>query len=355
MSAVLGESWLWPTVALAFIWGSLWGSFLNVVIWRLPRGQSLVHPPSHCPACKSPIRPWDNVPIFGWMWLRGRCRDCSSSISWRYPAVEALCALLHAAIWYQVADGRIAVEPWSALAIPFLFWGYFSLVCVAIALIDLDLTIIPHSLTLPTIVLGIVAALLTPKTGTFVTLFPSVDIVDSVIGLLAGGGVLYLIFQGYFMLTGRVGLGGGDFTTVGMIGAFLGWQSLLFVLLAASVQGIIAALLASAISSRRQKTYGEGGFLMQGAHKESFWEGSAEDPDHAGDAADAQPLPPDEAPAVSEAATAPEAEVGEGADGDDDKFMQLAIPFGPFLTLAAVEYIFIGEFFWRWLLAGELP
>lgn len=383
MSVVLEESWLWPTVALAFVWGSLWGSFLNVVIWRLPRGQSLVHPPSHCPACNASIRPWDNVPILAWLWLRGRCRDCGVSISWRYPAVEALCALLHAGLWYHIASPRIAVEPWTVLAIPFLLLGTFMLVCVAIALIDLDLTIIPHELTLPTIVLGLVAALLIPKTGTFEVFFPSVDLVDSVIGLVAGAGILFLVFQGYQLVTGRVGLGGGDFTTVGMIGAFLGWQSLLFVLMAASVQGVLAALVAASIDPRRQREQGGEGFLLEGAHREAFWresgESNAEAPGQAlGDGVEHEEEAGPQIDAAGDGLVEPVAagdgsgesdgEGGEGAASEttssteedgasegEDRFLQLAIPFGPFLTLAAIQYIFVGEYFWRWLLAGNLP
>ena len=360
---------LWPTLALAFVWGSLWGSFLNVVIWRLPRGKSLIHPPSHCPHCGAGVRWFDNIPIFAWLWLRGKCRDCEAPISGRYPLVELVAALLTAALWWHVAAHRIDLVPVQTLLVPFLFWQFFVLVCLAIALIDLDLTIIPHELTFPTMAAGLAAALLIPKTGTFETLYPQVDIVDSVLGLVLGAGSLIAVFQGYKALTGRVGMGGGDVTMIGMIGAYLGWQSLVFVLLFSSLQGVLVAVGAGVYRKIRPE---KGTLLIEGAHKASFWESDpvAEEearrlaertraaggaPPEGVDSAKATPESPSEVAPADALAESDAATLEGGEGGEEDAFLQLAIPFGPFLALAAVQYIFVGATFWRWLMAGDVP
>ncbi|TVR01470.1 MAG: prepilin peptidase [Deltaproteobacteria bacterium] len=377
-------------LAYAFVWGAIWGSFLNVVIWRLPRGMNLARPDSHCPHCGHPVRWRDNIPILSWLLLRARCRDCKAPISFRYPAVELLVALLSTALWWHVAHGRLGVEPLQVIAVPWLLLFFFVLACVAITFIDLDLTIIPHSITFPTMALGLVAALLMPRTGTFIDFHPGVDIVDSVIGLLLGAGVILAVFKGYFALTGRAGIGGGDFTMMGMIGANLGWQSLLFVLLAASLQGLAAALLAAVLSGRQAESSKAEGFLRKGAWKPEFWEepsGSSPEatPDpHPGHETSTNEARADDsgtgahaidgddpstrnggsraagdqtAPAV-EATTRDEASpVAEATTHDEEpeRFGQLAIPFGPFLALAAVQYIFLGRTFLLWLGGGYMP
>lgn len=391
-------------VVYAFFWGAVWGSFLNVVIWRLPRGMNLARPDSHCPHCGAAVRWHDNIPIVSWLLLRARCRDCSAPISARYPLVELLVALLSAALWWHVAAGRLDTVPIQVLLVPYLFLFFFMLICVAIAFIDLDLTIIPHSLTVGGIVLGLVAALLTPGASVLGTLHPHVGIVDSVVGLLAGAGIIFAVFRGYFALTGRAGIGGGDFVMMGMIGANLGWQSLLFVLLAASLQGLVAAVGASMLGARRSESADQEGFLKKGAWRPEFWDedpegsstahGSAEthaglepgtdspaegrtsageepgnEGDVFGDTAGAGPAeggPAEGGPSPVEEATVPHAlPAGEGdapptgneADEatEDDGFMQLAVPFGPFLALAAVQYIFFGRAFLAWLGAGTVP
>lgn len=313
-------------IVYAFVWGALWGSFLNVVIYRLPRDMSLSRPPSHCPNCSTPIRWYDNVPIFGWLWLRGRCRDCKVPIPPRYPGVELLVALLSTLLWWQVSHDTVGVAPLQTVAMVFLFRFYFVLVLVAIAFIDLDLTIIPNRLTYPGMVWGLVAALLTPHTGPLSLVHPQVDIVSALVGLVAGGGVILAIYWGYRLATGRIGVGGGDVTMLALIGANLGWMSLPIVLLLASLQGLIAALGLFLWERVRRRGRDESLFL-RGAHRDAFWteEGRPEAPEDPEDVA------------------------------EDDQFLRLALPFGPFLALAALQYLFFGEPMLRWLSGGWLP
>ena len=136
------------TTAIAFLFGSLVGSFLNVCIYRLPKEESIVFPGSHCPACGAAIRPWDNIPILSFLLLRGRCRACGSPIAWRYPLVECLTAILFAA-----TVSRFGVTLLAATLLLFLS------ALVVIAFIDLDHQIIPNVVTLPGIPLGLLASL----------------------------------------------------------------------------------------------------------------------------------------------------------------------------------------------------
>ena len=374
----------------AFLWGAVWGSFLNVVIWRLPEGMSLSKPGSHCPACKTPIRWYDNVPILGWLRLRGRCRACDISISARYPAIELLVACLSLALWLQISGGgRLESEPIQVLLVPFLLRFYFIAILVVITFIDLDHTIIPHELTIPGMVLGVVGAVLMPKTGAWVHYFPMVDVFDSVIGLVAGFGVIALIFYGYAFVTGRVGMGGGDATMLGLIGANLGWQSLLFVMLFSALQGLAAAVLIAAWERYRGTEAGaEGSTFLKGAHRPEFWEerdaaeaaakaqnavdvaslggakgaepmanqGDAriEDPGQSGPVSEVQATEADASNAAPPHAPEDDAQQDD-AEEEDEGFMKLALPYGPFLALAAVEYYFFGEPALRWFTAGAYP
>ena len=157
--------YLMPVLSVhAFLWGAIWGSFLNVLVWRFPQGMSLSRPASHCPACQTPIRWHDNVPILGWLWLRGRCRDCGIAIAPRYPLVEAATAGLGLALWLHVcADGRFATVPVQVLGMQFLLHFFFVFMLLAIALIDWDRTEIHDGLTVPLMGWGLLTALLLPK------------------------------------------------------------------------------------------------------------------------------------------------------------------------------------------------
>jgi leader peptidase (prepilin peptidase) / N-methyltransferase len=332
---------LWAVYA--FVWGALWGSFLNVVIYRLPRGLSLVRPRSHCPACKTPLRWYDNVPLVSYLVLRGRCRHCEAEFSARYVLVELLTAVLSLLLFLKCADGRLGTAGLGQVLIPYLFYFYFVCAAIAIAFIDIELTVIPDHITLPTAVLGVVAAVLIPKTGPFADLFPRVTWVDSVVGLLVGAGFVLLIIGAYKALTGRVGMGGGDATMLAMVGAYMGWQSLLVVLFLASTQGLLAALVAALV----ERVAGErGGFLLRGVDHPEYWDVRELGRDGAG------PVTVERPPAEEAAAGGAGAPREASADEGDVSFGKTGLPFGPFLALAAVEYLFLGHLVEEWLQLG---
>ena len=189
-------------VVFCFVLGLIIGSFLNVVIWRVPRGESVVKPPSHCPRCDTPIRPRDNVPVVSWLLLRGACRNCGERISARYPAVE----LLTGAVFAGLA-ARLAYDP----ALPAFL--YLGAVCVALALIDLDTKRLPNVLTLPSYVVGLV-------------LLGGAALVDGeprlVVRALLGMAVMYG-FYFLLVLAYPAGMGFGDVKVAGVLGLYLGY------------------------------------------------------------------------------------------------------------------------------------
>ena len=206
----------------ALVAGAILGSFLNVCIVRLPAGESIVRPASHCRRCGAGIHPFDNIPLLSFMLLRGRCRRCGEPISRRYPLVEATTAVL-----FAILVATSALTP--VLAIHALFLGAL----VVITFIDIEHQTIHDVITLPGIVIGLVAAAL--------GLGP--HLLDSVIGTLLGGGLLYIVAAGYQALTSVEGMGGGDIKLLAMIGAFLGWQGALLAVLLASASGSIYGAL----------------------------------------------------------------------------------------------------------------
>jgi leader peptidase (prepilin peptidase) / N-methyltransferase len=209
-----------PQIA-AFILGSIVGSFANVCIFRLPAKRSVVRPRSSCPACQAPIRAYDNVPILSYLVLRGRCRDCGVPISLRYPVVEALTGLAALAVF--TLDGP---SP------QFLIHFTFVVVLIVVTFIDYDHQIIPDLISLPGIVLGFLASLLSsPPTWQ-----------SSLLGIVIGGGILWAVAEGYYWLTHREGMGGGDIKLLAMIGAFLGWEAIPVTLMLASLAGTLIGL-----------------------------------------------------------------------------------------------------------------
>ncbi len=330
-------------LVFAFLWGAVWGSFLNVVIWRLPRGENLAHPASACPQCGHAIRWHDNVPVLGWVWLRGKCRDCKTAISARYPGVELLVGLLSLALWWHVAHGRLNADTLPQVLSQFMLHFYLVATLVAITFIDLDLTIIPHKLSIPLIGWGLLTGLLSPKTGVWIYYFPSVDWVDSVVGFTMGFGLLFAVFYGYKLVKGIDGGGGGDLWLLGAIGANLGPYAIVFVLFAASVQGLLAALVATMIDRFRGRDAGaEGSLLLKGAHTDEYWE------DHPVIGVKARRERGEDVP------DAPQTDIPAVDDGDDG-LLKMGVPFGPFLALAAIEYIFVGRAALRWVTSGYLP
>jgi leader peptidase (prepilin peptidase) / N-methyltransferase len=234
------ESWLVLLVVLTAVGGLLVGSFLNVVVWRLPRGESLVAPGSHCPGCAHPVRPYDNVPVLSWLALRGRCRDCRTPISARYPLVEALTAALAAGV-VLANDGTHDVLLGLALVV----------LLVPIALIDLDHRIIPNRLT----ALGAVAAL---AVGAATDLD---GVPQQLIAGAAAGGFLLLA-----ALARPGGMGMGDVKLAAMLGLFLGREvavALLVALLAGTLVGV-AVMARRGVGEGRKTAIPFGPFLALG-------------------------------------------------------------------------------------------
>jgi leader peptidase (prepilin peptidase) / N-methyltransferase len=203
------------------------GSFLNVCIHRIPRGGSLVSPPSTCPSCGYRLRWYDNVPVVSYFLLRGRCRGCTQPISIRYPIVEI--ATLAVFVLHLHVFG------WTALMAVRLV---FACALVVLFAIDLEHQLLPNVITLPAIVAGLLASTVLPP-----------GLRDALLGALLGGGVLWLIGEAYYRYAGQEGMGGGDVKMLAMVGAFLGWPLVLVTLVLSSVAGSLTGLIV--IASRR--------------------------------------------------------------------------------------------------------
>ena len=208
-------------LAIVAFLGLAIGSFLNVVIHRVPRGESLVSPGSRCPACGHALRAADNVPVVSYLLLLGRCRQCRASISGRYPLVELATGTLFVLYYF--------VFGWTALLAVRLL---FAAAMVALFVIDLEHRLLPDRITLPGMVTGLLASLLLPP-----------GIRDALIGTLAGGGVLWAIGEAYYRYSGEEGMGGGDVKMLAMIGAFLGWQLVLVTLVFSSIAGAVTGVI----------------------------------------------------------------------------------------------------------------
>jgi len=197
--------------------GLVVGSFLNVVIYRLPHGASVAWPASHCTSCRRPLRWYENVPIVSWIALRGRCRTCHARISVQYPLVEAATAALFLAAYY--AFGLTPLLP-VRLA--------FACAMIVLFAIDFEHQILPNEITLPGVVIGLVLSIFLPPGWK-----------SSMLGMLVGGLFPFLIAEIYLRVRGREGMGMGDFKMLAMVGAFLGWPLVWVTLILACVLGIV--------------------------------------------------------------------------------------------------------------------
>lgn len=250
------------TAALAGLLGLLVGSFLNVVIYRLPlmlqrewRSQcleylqldpkkvktadpvaghetfNLLKPDSHCPVCKKPVRPWQNIPVLSYLLLRGRCSQCRTQIHWRYPVVEVVTALLSVVVAWQFG------ATWACLAALVFTWSLISL-----TVIDIDHQLLPDNITLPLLWLGLILSVTGHGTG--------VAPADALLGASIGYLSLWSIYWAFRLLTGREGMGYGDFKLLAAIGAWLGWQQLLTVIILSSLTGAIIGITLAVIAGR---------------------------------------------------------------------------------------------------------
>ncbi|MFQ5737023.1 MAG: prepilin peptidase [Thermodesulfobacteriota bacterium] len=230
---------------LPFIFGAVVGSFLNVCIYRIPLGISIVHPPSKCPSCGKGIPIYFNVPVLGYLMLRGRCSSCGVRISVRYPLIEA-------------ATGVFAVLLFLRFGPSVELLVYFAFICalIVITFIDLRHQIIPDVISLPGIPAGFAASFFMASPG----------VLDSAIGIFAGGGALLAIAIGYYFITGAEGMGGGDIKLLAMIGAFTGWKGVVVALLCGSFLGAligVAVIVAKGKGARYRIPFGP--FLAGGA------------------------------------------------------------------------------------------
>ncbi len=208
------------TAAIAALLGAIVGSFLNVCIYRLPLGTSIVWPASACPHCRREIEWYENIPIVSWVVLRGRCRTCGQPIGVQYPIVEAITAAMFGLAWWHYGPGMLLVSR--------LVFGCALIVLFAI---DLEHQLLPNAITLPGIVVGFA-----------LSFFTAPGWIDSLIGIVVGGGSLLLMFYLYLLVRKREGLGMGDPKMLAMIGAFLGWKMTMFALIFASFSGSLVGL-----------------------------------------------------------------------------------------------------------------
>lgn len=278
----------WYVRSLALLVGALFGSFFNVAIYRWPREMSVISPPSHCPSCGAPVKPWWNVPILGYLFLRGRARCCGAPLSPRYLVVEILGAVLGLAVAEHFIVNA-AVDRTAGLAAldAALYFAFVGGLVVA-TFVDLEWMEIPDEVSLPLVALGLASA--PYRTGP--------DVVD----LAVGAGVGFLLVQMVFVvayehLLGRRGMGEGDSKLLMAIGAFLGWKAVLFALIAGSMQGLVVTGLAMATGRSLTPT----------------------PPPREGDEAD------------------------EAIDDEDEGPPRMKLPFGPFLALGALEWLFFGD------------
>ncbi len=288
------------TYAFVVVLGLLWGSFANVCIYRwppsdeFPNGRSIVRPGSHCFVCKTPIKWYDNVPLLSYLWLRGRCRKCQTPFSPRYLIVEAVTgALFGVAWWSAVVQGTWWGEPFETHLVRFAIQAAFCFVMVVIAFIDLDHKLILNKVTVPSIVGFYGFGLLLPERVWY----------DGLIGAAVGYGVPWLVGEIYFRVTGREGLGLGDSMLLAVVGALLGWKGVVVSLFGGSVVGSVIGIVALSLARR-----------------------------HA---------PEDEVPEQPVRSENEGAGEGQG-EGDDEEpsLMRTELPFGPFLAIAAVFYLF---------------
>lgn len=216
-----------------FIFGAIWGSFANVAIYRLPKNENVAFPPSHCQKCKAKIKWYDNIPIFSWIVLRGKCRACKEAFSIRYPIVEIITAILFT-ISFLVIGWK-----WYLLEVLIFILGL-----VIITFIDLDHFIIPDKISLPGIVIGLIGAAVNPER----------QVLDAVLGVILGGGFLWAVAYVYFLLRKEEGMGGGDIKLLAWIGAVCGWKSVPFVIITSSIFGSLIGIFLILKSKKGLKT-----------------------------------------------------------------------------------------------------
>ncbi len=303
-------------IVVAVLLGLLFGSFLNVVVHRLPREQNIAFPPSTCPACGARIKPYDNIPLLSWLILRGKARCCHAKISVRYPLIELLGGLTAWAVMkWLVLTLPIETEWWSGL-LTFVSYFALGLILIALLFIDLEHMLLPDALTLGGAALGLATLPLR-----------SISWVDALIGGACGFLVVWLLFdRGYRLLRGHPGMGLGDAKLLLLAGVWFGWQGALFALVAGAVQGTLVAIAV---------------FITQG---------KIEEPEAVRQ--EREQLKQD----LEQMSEAERAELEKELEGDillkepEEGLAGAMIPFGPLLVLSILEFMFLGEVIEQWFL-----
>ena len=235
---------------LAFLFGSAIGSFLNVCIYRLPQKKSLLFPASHCLHCQQPIRFFDNIPLISYLVLRGRCHFCGQPISPQYVMVEFLTALFSLLLFLHYS-----------LTEYFIYFAFFSSLLV-VTFIDLKHQIIPDAISLPGIGAGFLASFVLPR----------ITYLDSLLGIALGGGILYFVALGYYLMTKTEGMGMGDVKLLAMIGAFLGSKAVIITIFLSAFLGAMVGVTFMVIKGKSRKyAIPYGPFLSIGALLSLFW------------------------------------------------------------------------------------
>lgn len=342
----LGEivAWipLWLLRASVFVFGLLWGSFLNVVIYRVPLDMSVVFPGSHCPGCGKPVAGYDNVPVLSYVILRGRARCCGARMSPRYPLVELMGGALSLAIFEVIL--RSLPDSMGIGRVAAIYAADFALCLglVAAAFIDFEHMILPDRITLGGVVLGIATA--TVRGMTF-----RESIVGAIIGMLIVWFPLIFLFKGF---TGRNGMGLGDAKLVALAGAWFGWPGAVFTLFAGALQGVLYAIVLKVlgIEMKLPKAVQDDIERLKKAAAEGDAEAIAE--------LEADPLTEEEGHAfilrwirtglekLGLMRAKPEEATSEeptDAASEEEEPPRTWMPFGPFLILACLELLFAGD------------
>jgi leader peptidase (prepilin peptidase) / N-methyltransferase len=264
---IAGSDLIFSMIAvIIFVFGLIIGSFLNVCILRIPVSESIVLPPSHCPSCGTPIKPYDNIPVVSWLLLAGRCRKCKAHISAMYPMVEIGTGLLFLACYFAFGISAEALK-----------WAIFAALLIVLTITDLRERILPDKVNFLGLGMGLVLSFLTkPVDGTAQWLaerlfaYPppeaALSFADALIGAGVASGLLWLVAEGYFRARGREGMGLGDVKMMAMAGAFLGLQRALLTILLGSLLGSVIGIAVIAIGRKgRDFELPFGTFLGAGA------------------------------------------------------------------------------------------
>ena len=220
---------IFSTIYIAMI-GLLVGSFANVCVHRIPRGESVVKPRSKCPSCNTEIAWYDNIPVLSWLLLGRKCRHCKKPIAWRYPFLELTMGVAWGVIawFYPATENPVFLA--QAITLFTLLW--------ILTLIDVETFLLPNVLTFPGIGIGLLFS------------WQQGYIIDALIGTIAGYGIFWLVAKLFLLATGREGMGQGDFKLLAMLGAFMGWQALPFIIMLSSVTGAVIGSLALLLAKK---------------------------------------------------------------------------------------------------------